>query len=88
MPLERQQLAIGALIAWLFTILFFMVLSTYLDLELFFALGFIGILIIAELTDTVYAKPLWLLRMRYVIAAGVVIFAFVVARKVLEILGS
>ena len=52
MPLERQQLAIGALIAWLFTILSFMVLSAYLDLELFFALAFIGILIIAELADT------------------------------------
>jgi hypothetical protein len=88
MRVERQRRAIGVLIVWLFLVLFFMVLSAYLDLELFFALGFIGILVIAELADTRYAKPRSMLNMRYLIAGGVIIFSLIVARKVLEILGS
>ncbi len=86
--MRKKHLAGFALLAWLFTIAFFMVLSAYVDLELYFALGFIGLLILVELSDTVFARPRYLLRLRYVVAGGVVVFGAIVARKVLEILGT
>jgi hypothetical protein len=73
---------------WLFAVLFFMILGLQMNLEIFFVLWLIGLLVLTELTDTVYTLPRQLRYVRYLIAAGVVIFGALVAKKVMEILGS
>jgi len=88
MSIQKKHLAAGALILWLLTVTFFMILSYHLDLEIFFVLWLIGILIVVELVDPAFSKPRYLHYLRYVIACGVIIFGAIVAHKVLEILGS
>lgn len=77
-----------ALTAWVFIVIFFMVLARQINLEIFFVLWLIGLLIVTELTDTVYSFPRYLQYRKGIIAAGVVIFGIIVARKVLEILSA
>ena len=86
--MQRKQLALVALIVWLFTLILLMILSLHLDLELYFIFGFIGLVIIAELTDTIYAKSRHQLYLRYIIAASMVIFGTISTWKVLEILSA
>jgi hypothetical protein len=45
-------------------------------------------LIVVELIDTISATPRYLSHLRYIIAIGVVIFGWIVATKVLEILSQ
>jgi hypothetical protein len=78
----------GVMFLWLVIVIFFMILAGRLDLEIFFVLWLIGILIIVELVDPAFCRPHYLLYLRYVIAVGVVIFGTIVAGKVLEILGT
>jgi hypothetical protein len=73
---------------WLFAVLFFMILGLQMNLEVFFVLWLIGLLVLTELTDTTYTLPRQLRYVRYLIAAGVIIFGVLVAKKVMEILSS
>jgi hypothetical protein len=82
----KKRIAVLALILWLILVIAFMVLAQTLDLEIFFVLWLIGILIIIELVSDASCIPGYLRYLRYVIAAGVVIFGAIVALKVLEIL--
>jgi hypothetical protein len=88
MTLRNRQTALFIILFWLVSIIFFMILSTYFDLELYFGLSFLGILIMIEMLDTVFVKPRYILYLRYVVAAGVIIFGAIVARKILEILNT
>ena len=63
-------------------------LAQSVDLEIYFVLFLIGILIVVELIDTISATPRYLANLRYIIAIGVVLFGWIVATKVLEILAS
>jgi hypothetical protein len=82
----KKHLAISALAAWVLLIIGFMVLARTLDLEIFFVLWLIGILIIVELVSDHVATPRYLGSLKLVIAAGVILFGVIVARKILEIL--
>lgn len=73
---------------WIFLVLLFMVLAQTVNLEIFFVLWLIGLLVLTELTDTLYTLPRHLRYARYLIAVGVILFGILVARKVLEILGA
>lgn len=54
--------------------------------ELFFVLSLIGLLIVTELTAPFAVTPDWRRRLRWLIALGLVGFAVVVVRRILEIL--
>jgi hypothetical protein len=73
---------------WLLVVLFFMIFTLQMNLEIFFVLWLIGLLVLTELTDTLHTLPRQLRYTRYLIAAGVILFAAIVAKKVLEILSS
>ena len=64
-----------------------MLLMQRVDLEIFFVLCLIGMLVIVQLMQSYYVQPGYLKYIRYLIAAGIVIFGVIVAKKVLEILG-
>lgn len=84
----KKHLAISALAAWVILVIGFMVLARTLDLEIFFVLWLIGILIIVELASDHMATPRYLSVLKLVIASGVILFGVIVARKILEILSQ
>ncbi|MDH7593189.1 MAG: hypothetical protein QHG99_02395 [Methanomicrobiales archaeon] len=88
MSAAGRAIAAAALVIWLCLVIFFMILSRTLDLEIFFVLFLIGILVIAELTDARYLVTREKGYMKYIIGGGVVIFGIIVASRVVEIIAS
>jgi len=84
----KKYYAAAVLTAWLIIIAFFMVLSRTLDLEVFFVLALIGLLVVAVLIDGAFSRPRYMRYIGYIIAAGVALFAYIVAQKILEILAA
>jgi len=85
---HRKRIAASALAIWLLLVIFFMILARNLNLEIFFVLWLIGLLVIVELTNTAFVRPAYLRYLKYLVAAGVIVFSAIVAQKVMEILGS
>ena len=85
--MRKKQLATITLALWLIIIALCMIFIERIDLALFFILGFIGFLVIIELMEPYYVKPAYRLYIRFLIAAGIVIFGAIIAQKVLEMLG-
>ena len=73
--------------AWMFLVLALLTLFQSLSPEYFFVLCLIGFLIIVELSGPFTVRPAWRGRVNVVIIIGVLIFALIVAEKVLGILG-
>ena len=84
----KKHLAISALAAWVVLVTGFMILARTMDLEIFFVLWLIGILIIVELVSDQMATPRYLGVLKLVIASGVILFGVIVARKIMEILAQ
>ena len=57
-----------------------------LSLELFFVLSLIGFLVVVELTAPVAVTPRWRRRLVWIVALGLLVFGYVVVRRILEIL--
>ena len=85
--MRKKQIATLFFALWLIIISCFMLIVGRFELALFFILGFIGFLLIIELIEPRYVKPGYLRYVRYLIAAGVVLFCVVVVQKLMEILG-
>jgi diacylglycerol kinase len=86
--MKKKILAVTAMVIWLLVICSFMLLARSVDLEIFFVLWLIGLLVIVELMDTRYSLPPYMRYLKYVIAAGIVLFGGIVIQKVLEILNT
>ena len=84
----KKYYAAAVLAAWLIIVDFFMIVNRTLDLEVFFVLGLIGLLVIAVLIDGAFSRPRYMRYLGYLIAAGVALFAYIVAQKILEILAA
>jgi hypothetical protein len=86
--MKKKVLAAVVLFIWLVVISAFMLLALRVDLEIFFVLWLIGILVIVELMDTRFSLPPYLRYIKYLVAAGIILFGGIVAQKVLEILSK
>ncbi len=84
----KKYYALAALVAWLIIVVFFMILNRTLDLEVFFVLALIGLLVVAVLIDGAFSRPRYMRYIGYLIAAGVALFAYIVAEKILEIIAA
>jgi len=84
--MRKKQIAAVALAVWLTIVSVFMLLAQRFDLEIFFVLWFIGILVIVELMEPDFVQPNYLRYMRYLIVAGTVIFCAIIAQKLIKIL--
>ncbi|MDO9325554.1 MAG: hypothetical protein Q7T80_11435 [Methanoregula sp.] len=84
--MKKKNLAVIVVAIWLMIISIFMLLAYRIDLEIFFVLWLIGLLVIVELMDTRFSLPPYLRYIKYVIAAGIILFGGIVTGKVLEIL--
>ena len=86
--MKKKDLAAIILVIWLVVISVFSLLAYRIDLEIFFVLWLIGILVIVELMDTRFSLPSYLRYIKYLVAAGIVLFGGIVTQKVLEILAK
>jgi len=84
--MKKKVLAAITIAIWLMVISVFMLLAGRIDLEIFFVLWLIGLLVIVELMDTRFSLPRYMRYLKYVAAAGILVFGGIVAGKVLEIL--
>jgi hypothetical protein len=57
-----------------------------MELELFFVLSLIGLLVIVELTAPISITPAWRRRLPWFIGIGLLVFGVIVVRRILEIL--
>ena len=86
--MKKKVLAAIALVVWLVIIAVFSLLANRVDLEIFFVLWLIGLLVIVELMDMRYSLPPYLRYIKYLVAAGIIVFGGIVTQKVLEILAK
>ena len=86
--MKKKVLSAIALFIWVVIVSVFSLLAYRIDLEIFFVLWLIGILVIVELMDTRFSLPRYLRYIKYLVAAGIVLFGGIVAQKVLEILAK
>ena len=85
---KKALYSLIGLTVWVFLIILFMVLSYQINLEIFFVLWLIGLLIVTEMISDSTVQPLTIKYLKYFIAIQVVIFGMIVADKVLEILNK
>ena len=83
---SRRRRFIHGLLAWLLGSMVLLAALGSLSLELFFVISLIGLLIVVELTAPLNVTPVWRTRLKWPIAAGLVVFAVIVVRRILEIL--
>jgi hypothetical protein len=86
--MNKKQVAAIALTLWLSIVFIFMLLLQRFDLEIFFVLTLIGVLVIAELIKQHYVQPGYLRYLSYLIGAGILLFCVIVINKVMEILAK
>lgn len=86
MKLRARETVVVVLVLWSLVVAAFMLLNRALDLEVLFVLALIGLLVVVELLDTSSVQPAHLRRAKYVAAGGVLVFGWIVAGKVMEIL--
>lgn len=72
--------------AWLMVIIAFMLLRQTFNLEIFFVLSMIGLLGAVALINTTTVQPRYLRRMKYVVATAFLIFGYIIANRIVEIL--
>ena len=85
--MNKNQIVPIALSLWLTIVAVFMLLLQQFDLEIFFVLTLIGIIVIAELIKDQYIQPVYRRYLNYLIGAGIIVFGAIVIQKVFQILG-
>lgn len=88
MPTHRRRRFIHGQTAWMLLSVLALALLNTLTLELFFVLSLIGFLIVTELTAPFNVTPEWRTRLKWIIGLGLVVFGYIVVRRILEILPS
>lgn len=86
MATRRRTRFIYAQTAWMLATVLALALLGSLSYELFFVMSLIGLLVIVELTAPVTVTPRWRARLKWLIAAGLVVFAYIVVQRILDIL--
>ena len=88
MGVTTREYSVLAIFLWMLIILGFMALAQVVNLEIFFVLWLIGVLVIIELTDPPFIEPRTVRYAKYMAAGGVVLFGIIVLQKIMEIIGS
>ena len=72
--------------AWLLGSLLVLSLLGSLSAELFFVVSLIGFLVVVELTAPFAVTPTWRRRLKWVIGIALLVFGYIVVRRILDIL--
>lgn len=86
MTTRRRERFVHATVAWMLGAAVVLSLLGSLSLELFFVVSLIGFLVVTELTAPFNLTPRWRARLKWLIIAGLVVFGYIVVRRILEIL--
>jgi hypothetical protein len=86
MATRRRQRFIHGQAAWMLATVVVLALLGSLSLDLFFVVSLIGFLVMVELTAPFNVTPEWRSRLKWIILLGLVGFAYIVVRRILEIL--
>lgn len=86
MPTTRRQRFIHAQVAWMLAAALVLVLLESLTYELFFVISLIGFLVVTELTAPFDVTPRWRARLKWLIGLGLLVFGYIVVRRILAIL--
>jgi len=86
MSLTGRRRFVHGNIVWLLATALALVLLDALTLELFFVVALIGFLVTLELATPVSVTPQWRRRLRWIVAVGLLIFGYIVVRRILAIL--
>lgn len=82
----RRQRFVTATLAWFLASALVLAALSALSYELFFVTALIGFLVVVELTAPVNLTPTWRSRLKWLIGLGLLAFAYVVVRRILDIL--
>ena len=88
MPTTRRERFVRSQLAWMLATALVLVLLDALTYELFFVVSLIGFLVVVELTAPFSVAPRWRRRLKWLVALGLLVFAYIVVRRILEILPS
>lgn len=86
MTTRRRERFVHATVAWMLGAVVVLALLESLTPELFFVVSLVGFLIVVELTAPFNLTPRWRARLKWIVLVGLAVFAYVVVRRVLEIL--
>ena len=86
--MNRKMAAAVALTVWLTIVIGIMAIVQQFDLDIFFVLALIGLLVIAELIRLRYIQPAYQRFIGYLVLAGIVVFASIAVTKVMEIIAA
>lgn len=86
MTLEKRRRFVYALVVWMVSVILLLTALDALELELFFVVSLIGLLVVVELTAPFNVTPRWRRRLLPVILAGLAGFSYIVIRRIIEIL--
>ena len=86
MAIGRRRRFVYGVVAWMLGATVVLTLLESLELELFFVLSLIGLLVVVELTAPFNVTPRWRRRLVPVIVVGLAGLGYIVIRRILEIL--
>ncbi len=86
MPTRRRRQFVHGQLAWMLATVIVLVALGALSLELFFVVSLIGFLVVIELTAPFNVTSRWRRRLRWLVAAGLLIFGWIVTRRIMAIL--
>lgn len=86
MATRRRWRFIHGQIAWMLATVVCLTLLGSLTLELFFVVSLVGFLVAMELTAPFAVTPRWRRRLKWFVFLGLLVFAYVVVRRILAIL--
>lgn len=86
MAIGRRRRFVYGVVAWMLAAVVVLTLLESLELELFFVLSLIGLLVVVELTAPFNVTPSWRRRLIPIIGVGLTGFGYIVIRRILEIL--
>lgn len=84
----KLRLSSMAFTTWLMVIIAFMLLLQTFNLEVFYVMTLIGLFVVVVMIDTSQVKPRYMRRMKYVVATAIMIFGYVVANRLVEIVAQ
>lgn len=86
MATRRRLRFLHAQLGWMLAVVVVLAALDSLEPELFFVLSLVGFLVVVELTAPVAVTPEWRRRLPWFIAVGLLVFAAIVVRRIVEIL--
>jgi hypothetical protein len=86
MATMRRARFVRGQVAWMVATVLGLALLGALSYELFFLLSFLGFLVVTGLTAPFNVTRAWRGRLKWLILAGLVVFGYIVVRRILAIL--